>query len=83
MTSALYSTIGSLCQGVFDMQAIENNALKPGPWTGPTLVQFLKAHQTRINTRLIQFWSTWSARSALFIILYHLRTKKNHSSEFL
>jgi len=31
MTSVLYSTIGSLCQGVFDMQAIENNALKPGP----------------------------------------------------
>ena len=31
MTSALYSTIGSLCQGVSDMQAIENDALKPGP----------------------------------------------------
>ena len=31
MTSALYSTIGSLRQGVFDMQAIENDALKLGP----------------------------------------------------
>ena len=38
MTSALYSTIGSLCQGVFDMQAIENDALKPGPIYGPVLV---------------------------------------------
>ena len=64
MTSALYSSIGSLCQGVFDMQAIENDALKPGPlWSnsGPLLVHFLKDHQTRINTGLIQFWSTWSA----------------------
>ena len=43
MTSVLYSTIGSLCQGVSDMQAIENNALKPGP----PLVHFLKAHQSR------------------------------------
>ena len=29
MTSALYSTIGSLRQGVFDMQAIKNDALTP------------------------------------------------------
>ena len=50
--------------GVFDMRAIENDALKPGPilvHCGPPLVQFLKAHQPRINTGLIQFWSTWSA----------------------
>ena len=38
MTSVLYSTIGSLRQGVFDMQAIENDALKPGPTPGPPLV---------------------------------------------
>ena len=31
MTSVLYSTIGSLRQGVSDMQAIKNDALKPGP----------------------------------------------------
>ena len=31
MTSVLYSTIGSLCQGVFDMQAIKNDTLKPAP----------------------------------------------------
>ena len=31
MTRVLYSTIGSLRQGVFDMQAIKNDALKPGP----------------------------------------------------
>ena len=37
MTSVLYSSIGSLCQGVSDMQAIENDALKPGP-LGPPLV---------------------------------------------
>ena len=47
------------------MQAIENDALKPGPppWSnsGPPLVQFLKAHQPRINTGLIQLWSPWSA----------------------
>ena len=29
MTSALYSTTGSLRQGIFDMQAIENDTLKP------------------------------------------------------
>ena len=38
MTSVLYSTVGSLRQGVSDMQAIENDALKPGP-TWSNLVQ--------------------------------------------
>ena len=48
MTSALYSTIGSLRQGVFDMQAIENDALKPGP-TGPTLVQLWSPFKKHIK----------------------------------
>ena len=63
MTSALYSTIGSLCQGVSDMQAIENDALKPGPlWSnsGPLFKSPSNPHKYWVDpilVRLVRFLS--------------------------
>ena len=47
MTSALYSSIGSLCQGVFDMQAIEKRCTQTWSNSGP------------IGPPLVHLWSTF------------------------
>ena len=62
MTSVLYSTIGSLRQGVFDMQAIENGPVHLWSTSGPLLKSPSNPHKYWVDpilVRLVHFLSPY------------------------